>query len=152
MNRLWTVGTSNRTKEVFVRLVRTYGIQQVVDVRRFPKSERFPWFCREEMARWLPEAGIRYVWMGRESFCRTPEFQAAVDQLLEYAAQVPTAIVCAEKLPWRCHRLWIARAVEQRGWQVIHILDETHTWHPQDLTPPEDGSPWLFPSNDNKGP
>ena len=162
MNRLWTVGTSNRTKEDFIHLLRTYEIQQVFDVRRFPKSERFLWFCREEMARWLPEAGIRYVWMGRElggyrpggyeAFSQTPEFQAAVDQLLEYAAQVPTAVVCAEKLPWRCHRLWIARAVEQRGWQVIHILDENRTWHPRDLTPPEDGSPWLFPSNDNKGP
>ena len=159
MNRLWTVGTSNRTKEAFVQLLRAYGLEQVVDVRRFPTSERFPWFRREEMARWLPEVGIRYVWMGRElggyrpggyeAFTQTSEFQAAVDRLLELAARCPTTLVCAEKLPWRCHRLWIARAVERRGWSVVHILDETHTWNPNSVAPPDNQTPWLFPKEED---
>jgi uncharacterized protein (DUF488 family) len=145
---LWTVGHSTRPLSVFAALMRHHGIETVADVRAFPGSRRYPHFHREAMRLWLPQAGIRYVWLGEAlggrrrrvlpgspnaglrnaSFrnyadhMQTPEFSAGIDALLELAAEGPTAIMCSELLWWRCHRSLIADYLSlMRSVSVRHI-------------------------------
>jgi uncharacterized protein (DUF488 family) len=111
-----------------------------VDVRKFPNS-RFEWFCEERLADLLNEAGIDYFNMGRklggyrkggyEAFTTTAEFQEAVRDLGKLAERKTVAIVCAERLPWRCHRRFIGFELERRGWQVVHIIEEKRYWQPR---------------------
>jgi len=84
---IYTLGSSTRTKEEFLRLLQHFGIRKVADVRRFPTS-RFQHF------------------------------------------QQPTAILCAERFPWKCHRRFIGVELARRGWRVVHIIDEERTWEP----------------------
>lgn len=129
---VYTLGTSTRTAEQFIDLLHRHNVKTVVDVRRFPFS-RFEHFSRGKLEAILHEAGIDYVYMGEglggyrrggyRNFTATPQFQAGISKLEEIARQKDTAIICAEKLPWRCHRRFIALELEQRGWQVGHIID-----------------------------
>ncbi len=137
---IYTLGTSNRSLEEFLGILQAYGIRQVIDVRRFPVSSRFPWFNRENLARVLPQKGLEYIYMGQElggyrkggyqAHTQSQTFQEALASLEDLATPKPTAIICAERLPWRCHRRHIAQALEKRGWRVIHILDRDRTWTP----------------------
>lgn len=108
-------------------------------MRRFPSS-RFEYFCEGKLAELLGEAGISYVAMGQElggyrrggyqTFTATTEFQEAVGKLEELALRRRATIICAERLPWRCHRRFIGFELESRGWRVIHIIDEKRDWQP----------------------
>ena len=136
---IYTLGTSTRSQEEFIGLLKGRGIEVVVDVRRFPSS-RFEYFSEVKLAEILDEAGIGYVAMGQElggyrrggyqAFTATTEFQGAVGKLEELALSRRVTILCAERLPWRCHRRFIAFELEKRGWQVIHIIDEKRDWQP----------------------
>ena len=138
--RIYTVGTSNRSLEEFLEILRHWSMGQVVDVRRFPTSSRFPWFKGENLARVLAEKGLEYIPMGKElggyrkggyeAYTWTESFKRALDHLERLALQKPTVIICAEVLPWKCHRLFISRALEERGWRVIHLLNRKRTWTP----------------------
>jgi len=141
VNRVvYTLGTSTRSLEEFIALLRHLGVEVVVDVRRFPTS-RFEHFKKEELARSLPEAGIDYCHMGGElggyrrggyqAFLASEEFKQGLEKLEEIAKERKTAIVCAERLPWRCHRRFIGGELERRGWQVIHVIDERRNWSPK---------------------
>ena len=137
---IYTLGTGNRSLEGFLAILDIYGIQRVVDVRRFPRSMRFPWFTREALAPSLEEKGIEYHYMGQElggyrkggyqAYTRSRAFQKALAILETLASGKPTALICAEVLPWRCHRIHISRVLEEKGWRVVHILDEKRTWPP----------------------
>jgi uncharacterized protein (DUF488 family) len=136
---IYTLGTSTRSPEEFLRLLKGHGIEAVVDVRSFPSS-RFEYFGGGKLAELLDEAGIGYVAMGEELggyrkggyqvFTATTEFQRAVEKLEELAQRRRVTILCAERLPWRCHRRFIGFELEKRGWQVIHIIDEKRDWQP----------------------
>jgi uncharacterized protein (DUF488 family) len=141
VNRVvYTLGTSTRTLEEFIALLQHLEVEVVVDVRRFPTS-RFEYFRKEELARSLLEAGIDYGYLGGElggyrrggyqAFLATEEFQQGLGKLEAIAKERKTAIVCAERLPWRCHRRFIGGELERRGWQVIHVIDERRTWSPK---------------------
>jgi len=140
---VYTVGTSTRSPEEFVELLTGHGVEVIVDVRRFPSS-RFEHFHREKLAKLLGEAGIDYIYMGEElggyrqggyqSFTATTEFQIGLKKLEEIARERKAAIICAERFPWRCHRRFIALEMEQRGWQVNHIIDKERDWLPGRLT------------------
>jgi uncharacterized protein (DUF488 family) len=144
---LWTIGHGTHDQTEFVRLLRIVKIAAVVDVRIAPGSRRHPHFARDQLARWLPEAGVDYRWERRlggfrkaapdspdialrnESFrgyagyMRTAEFVAAITDLLERAGPVPTAVMCSEAVWWRCHRRLISdHAVLLEGWTVRHVL------------------------------
>ena len=145
--RLLTVGHSTASAEGFRRLLAGAGVRRVVDVRTAPGSRRHPQFARDALTAWLPEAGIAYQWEGRDlggwrkalpgspnvalehpSFrgyadhMRTPAFLAALDRVLALAAREPTAVMCAERLWWRCHRRLLAdAAVLLRGAEVLHL-------------------------------
>ena len=146
---LYTIGHSTRTHEELVALLRAHGVRRVVDVRRYPGSRRQPHFSRESLERSLPEAGIAYRHEPALGGRRTPrpdspngawrsasfrayadhmdsgEWRAALERVLATAAAEPTAVMCAEAVPWRCHRQLIADAAVARGVEVRHILTAT---------------------------
>jgi uncharacterized protein (DUF488 family) len=140
------VGHSNVSVDVLLDALRSADIQRVVDVRMFPQSRRHPQFNRERLALTLREAGIDYTHMpslggrrtpnedstnlglkdegfrGFADFMATPPFERALRELLSGAREGRTAIMCAESLPWRCHRSLIADALVARGLRVVHLV------------------------------
>jgi uncharacterized protein (DUF488 family) len=125
---IYTVGHSTRTAEEFIALLEAHGVQQVADVRTVPKSRRNPQFWSDALEASLAEADKGYRWFpqlgglrktsadspngawrnasfrGYADHMLTAEFAEGLAALLEFAAEAPTAIMCAEAVPWRCHR------------------------------------------------
>jgi uncharacterized protein (DUF488 family) len=158
MHTIYTIGHSTRTSEQFLELLKAHGIQQIVDVRTVPKSRYNPQFGKEALAASLEQAGIAYThleklgglrhtskasvnlgWQnasfrGFADYMATPEFQAGLDELKALAEKKTVAIMCAEAVPWRCHRSLIADALTTQGWQVLHIQSRK-TASPHELTP-----------------
>ncbi len=152
-DRLYTIGHSTRSFEDFLELLEREGVRHLIDVRAFPVSRRYPHFSREALEVSLPAASLRYSHFpdlgGRRKgradspnvkwrnagfrayadYMQTPEFQAALDRLLTSAVASACAVMCAEAVPWRCHRTLIADAAEARGVQVFHILDSATSRH-----------------------
>ena len=133
MNKIiYTLGTSNRSAEEFIGLLRTCRLEMVADVRSFPAS-RFPQFRQEVLAQSLGEAGIGYAHMGKElgghrpggfeAYTQTYAYLQGIDRLERLASRCRCVILCAERPPERCHRRFIARSLEERGWQVVHIIE-----------------------------
>jgi uncharacterized protein (DUF488 family) len=144
---IWTVGHSTRAIDDFLRLLAAGRIKLLADVRRFPGSRRHPQFGQEALARSLAAAGIAYRHFvdlgGRRSqrlpdspntawrveqfnayadYMQSDEFLAALGELMAVAREQPTAILCSEALPQRCHRRLISDALVIRGWRVRHLL------------------------------
>jgi uncharacterized protein (DUF488 family) len=142
-------GTDDRTR--LAARLSAAGIACVVDVRRFPGSRRNPDVGRDSLAGWLPEAGMGYRWEERlggrrrlppgepvadgwwtvaqfaayAAHTRTPEFAAALDEVLAAAAEEPVAVMCSEFMWWRCHRRLVADVVVlARGLPVTHVLPD----------------------------
>ncbi len=138
---IYTLGTSNRELEEFVDLLRAYGIEQVLDVRSFPVSRRYPHFSRENLEKALPTKGISYIWLGKrlggyrrggyEAYMESEDFQKGLSELAALAERKPSAIICAERFPWRCHRRFISLKLEELGFEVRHILDKGRLWIPK---------------------
>lgn len=134
--------------EEFIAILRARGISRVCDVRHFPGSRRYPHFSREAFSAALRAAEIDYVWLGEqlggyrkggyEAHMRTAEFALGLDELRRLASEKATAVVCAEALPRRCHRRFIAMALEKTGWEVVHVLDLSRDWEPG-VSPPLQG-------------
>lgn len=130
---IYTVGHSNRTLEEFISLLKEQKIKIVADVRRFPYSPRNPQFNRENLEQALKAAGMEYIWLGNElggyrsggyeEHLKSPEFQKGLEKLEFIAFHKRTAIMCAEKLWFRCHRRFIADELVRRGWEVIHLTE-----------------------------
>ncbi|MEW6545520.1 MAG: DUF488 domain-containing protein [Bacillota bacterium] len=130
---VYTVGSSTRTQEEFLDLLRYYGITIILDVRRFPTSQRYPHFTRSSLASWLAEADIAYHYLGEtlggyrrggyEAYTQTASFRKGLEQVLSLAGQGPAAILCCERFPWKCHRRFIAQYLSAAGWHVVHVLD-----------------------------
>lgn len=137
---IYSLGTSNRTPSEFLDLLRSHDVELVVDVRRFPSS-RFEHFKREELARLLEAGGFGYVYLGQElggyrsggyqAYLNTEEFKRGLEWLEQLAWGRRVAVVCAERLPWRCHRRFIGWELERDGFQVVHIIDEKQSWQPK---------------------
>lgn len=148
---IFSVGHSTRTLDELARLLLDARVELLVDVRRFPVSARHPQFRREALERGLAERGIAYLWLGESLGGRrsetipaerspnrawkvagfrhyadamsTPEFQAGVRELERAAARKRAAVMCAERLWWRCHRRLLADLLVARGWRVVHLID-----------------------------
>jgi len=155
---VYTIGHSTLPLDDFLARLTAHGIQAIADVRRFPASRRHPHFARAALAAALAARGVGYAWLpalgGRRrgaphsphvawrsaSFrayadhMETPEFQAGLAALLADAATCPTAVMCAEALPWRCHRQLVADALLARDVDVRHIVGP-HAAEPHRLTP-----------------
>jgi uncharacterized protein (DUF488 family) len=144
--QIFTIGHSTRSQDEFATLLREHEVGLLADIRRYPGSKRYPHFGSDAMAVWLPENGIRYVHMpelgGRRKalpdspntawrneqfrayadYMATDEFRAAIDALLALSAGARAAIMCAEAVPWRCHRNLVSDELVRRGIEVIHII------------------------------
>jgi uncharacterized protein (DUF488 family) len=143
---IYTIGHSTRGIDEFLTLLRQHGIATLSDVRRYPASRRYPHFSRDALRERLEAIGTEYLHLpelgGRRSpaadspnrawrndqfrgyadHMATPEFRTGLERLL--AAKPPVAVVCAEAVPWRCHRQMIADELVRRGLEVTHILDD----------------------------
>jgi uncharacterized protein (DUF488 family) len=143
---IFTLGSSNRSWEEFIRLLRGYRIEMVIDVRSFPTS-KFVHFKRESMNLSLAEAGFGYYFLGKElggyrkggyeAYTQTLPYLAGMELLERMSSRCRSAVLCAERLPWRCHRRFIGRSLQERGWKVTHIIDEQRVW--EDGVPGENG-------------
>lgn len=143
---VYTVGHSTRDLPTFLELLRRQGVRQLVDVRTVPRSRKNPQYNADALPRPLRAAGIRYVHLatlgglrhavrdsvntgwrnasfrGFADYMQGPEFEKGVERLVKLASSRPTAIMCAEAVPWRCHRSLIADALAVRGVRVVHIF------------------------------
>lgn len=144
---IYTIGHGNRAIGEFTGLLREAAIECLVDVRAYPASRRHPRFSRDALENSLLGEGIRYVWEGKalggrrkaaadsaHVALRSPGFRAYADhmetadyragarRLLELAGAARTAIMCAERLPWECHRNLISDSLVARGVQVLHLM------------------------------
>jgi uncharacterized protein (DUF488 family) len=151
MKTIYTIGHSTHPIETFLALLQAHSIEVLVDVRTVPRSRHNPQFETNALRTSLREAGIGYVHMaalgglrrprkdspntgwhnesfrGFADYMQTAEFQSALNELQELAQQHITAIMCAEALPWRCHRSLIADALIGHGWQVLDIMSDKAT-------------------------
>jgi uncharacterized protein (DUF488 family) len=143
-----TIGHSTRTIEAFTALLQTHRIERLVDVRRWPTSRRHPHFHRQALAASLDTENIEYVWRGDlggfrkpspnspntawkvgafrayADFMLTSEFEKIMTELEKLVKEKRIALMCAEAVPWRCHRQLLADAFLVRGGSVRHILDD----------------------------
>ena len=134
-----TVGHSTRTSEDFIQLLQVHGVTRVVDVRAIPRSRHNPQFDQELLSRSLKEAGIGYTHMaglgglrhttrnslnlgwrnesfrGFADYMQTSEFERGLRDMLRFARKERIALMCAEAVPWACHRSLIADALVARG-------------------------------------
>jgi len=155
---VFTVGHSTRSLDDFVALLRAYGVRRLVDIRTIPRSRHNPQFNRDVLSRFLRARRIAYRHMkalgglrrpradspntgwrnasfrGFADYMQTPEFQRALDRLIALAGEKPTAVMCAESVPWRCHRSLVADALAVRGVEVLHIYSPANS-KPHALTP-----------------
>ena len=139
---IYTIGTSDRLPDEFINILRHYNILQVVDVRRFPTS-KFMHFRQENLEKLLIENGIQYYWLGLQlggyrsggyqKYMETKEFREGISKLLEFALKFPTVIMCAERLPWRCHRRYVGDYLVSKGYKIVHIIDEKRIWEPKSI-------------------
>jgi uncharacterized protein (DUF488 family) len=153
-----TIGHSTRTLDTFIEMLCAHGVKHLVDVRTIPRSRHNPQFNRDTLPEALRFAGIAYTHMellgglrharpdspnagwhnssfrGFADYMQTPEFEAGLKKLIQLAARQQTVIMCAETVPWRCHRSLIADALKVHAVQVEHIISESRT-QPHLLTP-----------------
>jgi len=142
---IYTLGTSKRTQEEFLEILKYYQIKAIADVRRWPTSQRFPHFKKENLIKILPENSISYYHLedlggyrieNYENYMKTSTFKSALEKLIEIAKNDLTCIICAEKFPWRCHRRFIAKALEEKGIEVLHIIEKGKIWKPKTISIP----------------
>ncbi len=138
MKEIYTIGTSTRSLEEFIEILKNYKIKIAVDVRSFPKSRRFPYFNKEELSKSLESRGIKYVYLGKElggfrkggyeKHMETDEFKKGIEILENLAQKEKTVFFCCEKLYFKCHRRFISLALLQKGWKVYHIIDKNRIY------------------------
>jgi uncharacterized protein (DUF488 family) len=155
---IMTVGHSTRAIDEFINLLKDHGIKRLVDVRKVPRSRHNPQFNADELPHSLRSAHIGYTHMpelgglrharrdslntgwrnlsfrGFADYMQSPEFEQALEQLIEMGAREPIAIMCAEAVPWRCHRSLIADALTARGIPVEDIVGAARA-QPHKMTP-----------------
>jgi len=149
--KIWTVGHSTHTAEIFGEILSAHQIAALVDVRMYPGSRRYPQFNKEALSESLDRLAIKYqheprlggrrtprkdshntAWQnaqfrGYADHMETPEFKQAVEELLELSSNTRTAVMCAEAVWWRCHRGLISDYLKSKGHTVIHIVNEKKT-------------------------
>lgn len=155
---VFSIGHSTRTIQDFIALLRAHGVRRVVDVRTVPRSRHNPQFDRTTLAKSLHNARIHYTHLaalgglrhprrdstnlgwrnasfrGFADYMLAPKFEQGLERLIELGGKEPCAMMCAEAVPWRCHRSLIADALLVRKIKVRHITSRTRA-EPHHLTP-----------------
>ena len=153
-----TIGHSTHALEEFIGLLQAHGVNTVADVRTIPRSRRNPQFSQDTLPQALKAAGIAYLHLpglgglrhahadspnmawrnasfrGFADYMQTAEYVQNIERLIELIGQAHVALMCAEAVPWRCHRSLIADSLTVRGIAVEHIMSKTHR-QPHKLTP-----------------
>jgi uncharacterized protein (DUF488 family) len=148
-NAVYTIGHSTRPIEELIGLLRDNGVTLLADIRTIPKSRRNPQYWHDALRASLSDAGIGYValpglggrrraskdsintawrnasFRGYADHMQTEEFARALDELIHLSRERVTAIMCAEAVPWRCHRSLVADALVVRGIEVLDIISAT---------------------------
>ena len=143
---LWTLGHSTRPIDEFIGLLRAHQISLLIDVRTVHRSRYNPQFNTDTLAQSLRDSGLQYghlpklgglrkpkndsfndgwrnaSFRGYADYMQTEEFLKALEGLMADSRLQPAAIMCAEAVPWRCHRSLIADALVSRGWDIRHIM------------------------------
>lgn len=171
--QVYTIGHSTRAIDEFISLLKTYRIARVVDIRTIPKSRHNPQFGQEELSGSLTAEHIGYTrvaalgglrrttaaspntawrnasFRGYADHMQTQEFADGIAELRELAAAETVAIMCAEAVPWRCHRSLVGDALLVRGDEVLDIMSETNV-RPHTLTSfaHVDGTTITYPPSD----
>jgi uncharacterized protein (DUF488 family) len=140
--RIYTLGTANRTKEEFLKILDKYQIKIVFDVRRFPTSH-FEHFKRENLIKLCEENKITYTYLGNElggfrksgylKWTETQSFKKGIEIIYKQAVYLPAVILCREKYPFYCHRRYIADNLNKMSVEVIHIISEEKTINHKEL-------------------
>ena len=157
-SRVWTIGHSTRTADEFISLLRPQEIDRLADIRTIPQSRRHPHFGRDALSARLAAEGVQYrhfkslgglrkpradsvngawknqAFRGYADHMETAEFAASVDELLAFGAGGRVAVMCAEAVWWRCHRMLLSDALVARAIDVQHILGAASV-QPHRLTP-----------------
>lgn len=155
---VYTIGHSNRTLAYFLDVLQAYSIEVVIDIRTIPKSRNNPQFNQEALKQSLKKQKIKYVHLknlgglrhpkkdsvntawenasfrGFADYMQTAEFKEGLEELMELAKEKVCVIMCAEAVPWRCHRSLVADALTLKKWKVFHIQSKI-TAKPHELTP-----------------
>jgi uncharacterized protein (DUF488 family) len=155
---VFTIGHSTRPIEAFIRLLKAHGVQRVVDVRSIPRSQHNPQFNRDRLSPSLHNARVHYTHMaglgglrharadsdntgwrnasfrGYADYMQTPDFEDSLVRCIELAKHECVVLMCAEGVPWRCHRAMIADALIARGIAVSEITSGIRA-RPHVLTP-----------------
>lgn len=155
---IFTIGHSTHPADEFIALLQASGIQALADIRTIPRSRHNPQFEQEALVAALKQHGITYHYMkglgglrhpskdspnrgwrnesfrGYADYMQTPEFQDNLEELIALGRKTRTAIMCAEAVPWRCHRALVADALLIRGISVVDIMPEGKT-APHKLNP-----------------
>ena len=137
---IYTLGTDLRSAEDFIEILLACEIRAVIDVRSFPVS-RMSHFSKAPLSELLISNAIAYHFFGKElggfrkggysAYITTKEFLNGVGMIEAVAEATVSVIICSEKLPWKCHRKWISRELQHRGWLVEHIIDKGKVWKPK---------------------
>ena len=145
-----TIGHSTHPLDEFIQILQAHGVTLVADVRTVPRSWRNPQFNKDSLPESLKKVGVGYIHLaglgglrrthadsvntgwrnasfrGYADYMQTPEFAASLDELIQIARKDRIAVMCAEAVPWRCHRSLIADALTVRGIPVEDIMSLTH--------------------------
>lgn len=150
---VYMIGHSTHPIDEFIGMLKANGIERLIDVRTVPGSRHNPQFGESELITSMPAAGIDYqrltalgglrhtpvadatingAWRNKSfrdyaDYMQTPEFVGGVDELIALASKQTVAIMCAEAVPWRCHRSLIGDALLARGLQVANVMSLTST-------------------------
>jgi uncharacterized protein (DUF488 family) len=148
---LYTIGHSTRALDEFIAILRAHAVTRVVDVRTVPRFRHNPQFNKDSLPGSLREAGLDYVHMpglgglrhpkpdslnvgwrndsfrGYADYMQTPAFEENLERLIDLAEGERVALMCAEAVPWRCHRSLIADALAARGFRTVDIMSLTRT-------------------------
>ncbi len=158
---IWTIGHSNHSLEEFLKMLKSFNIELLVDVRSYPGSNYVPHFNKENLQESMPENGIEYlhikklggrrkgkkdsdntIWRNKSfrnyaDYMETTDFKQGAEKLAEAGREKRTAFMCSEAVWWRCHRSMVSDYLKAGGWEVMHIMDEDKA----------DEHPWTSPAS-----
>ena len=154
-NTIWTIGHSTHPLEAFLKLLHSFNITLLADIRNYPGSKRYPHFNKEALEISLRQNNIKYIHLkdlggrrkpvtgsqntgwkntafrGYADYMETQDFKKAIEELQELASAERTAYMCSEAVWWSCHRSLVSDYLKVRGWTVLHIMNEgTPKEHP----------------------
>lgn len=151
---IYSIGHSTHSIEEFIDLLQTYKIETLVDIRSYPGSKHMPQFNKENIEKWLPDQGIRYLHMpelgGRRkknrdikeslidgwrntsfrnyaAYSLTEDYEKGISDLMAIEGKEQVCYMCSESVPWRCHRLIVSNSLTLKGVTVHHIMTKKKT-------------------------